>query len=82
MEWAQRAACVHEDPELFFPLSATGPALRQELAAKRVCLVCPVIRQCLDWAIDNGQVHGVWGGTSERERAELSRGADLVHAHR
>ena len=81
MEWAQRAACAHEDPELFFPLSSTGPALRQELAAKRVCLLCPVIRQCLDWAIDSGQAHGVWGGTSERERAELSRTAALVDAH-
>lgn len=81
MEWAQRAACAHEDPELFFPLSSTGPALRQERAAKRVCLRCPVIRQCLDWAIDSGQVHGVWGGTSERERAELRRTAALVDAH-
>ncbi|MER7923139.1 MULTISPECIES: WhiB family transcriptional regulator [unclassified Streptomyces] len=81
MEWAQRAACVDEDPELFFPLSSTGPALRQELAAKRVCLRCPVIRQCLDWAMGSGQVHGVWGGTSERERAELHRTTALVTAH-
>ncbi|SEE52594.1 WhiB family transcriptional regulator, redox-sensing transcriptional regulator [Streptomyces sp. 3213] len=80
MEWAQRAACAHEDPELFFPLSSTGPALRQELAAKRVCLRCPVTRQCFDWAMDSGQVHGVWGGTSERERAELRRTTALVAA--
>ena len=81
MEWTQRAACAHEDPELFFPLSSTGPALRQELAAKRVCLQCPVIRQCFDWAMRSGQVHGVWGGTSERERAELRRRIALVAAH-
>ncbi|MFJ2158270.1 WhiB family transcriptional regulator [Streptomyces sp. NPDC087856] len=81
MEWTQRAACAHEDPELFFPLSSTGPALRQELAAKRVCLRCPVIRQCFDWAMRSGQVHGVWGGTSERERAELRRRIALVAAH-
>ncbi len=74
MEWARRAACAHEDPELFFPLTATGPALRQEHDAKRVCLSCPVTRQCLAWAIDSGQTHGIWGGgTSERERAELRR---------
>ncbi|MBK3575679.1 WhiB family transcriptional regulator [Streptomyces sp. MBT65] len=81
MEWARRAACAHEDPELFFPLSSAGPALRQKVAAKRVCSVCPVTRQCLDWAIDGGQAHGAWGGTSERERAELRRTAILVDAH-
>ncbi|MFF6992940.1 WhiB family transcriptional regulator [Streptomyces sp. NPDC010273] len=81
MEWARRAACADEDPELFFPLSSTGPALRQERAAKRVCLHCPVIRQCLNWAMDSGQAHGVWGGTSERERAELRRTAALVDVH-
>ncbi|MGQ4435641.1 WhiB family transcriptional regulator [Streptomyces sp. SAS_260] len=77
MEWAQRAACAHEDPELFFPLSSTGPALRQELAAKRVCLRCPVIRQCFDWAMSSGQVHGVWGGTRNGSAPNYAGGLPL-----
>jgi len=69
MEWAQRAACVDSDPDLFFPVGTTGPAERETLAAKQVCFRCPVIDECLAWALDTGQASGVWGGTSEWERA-------------
>lgn len=75
MEWLTRAACVDEDPELFFPVGCTGPAVREEEAAKRVCARCPVISECLAWALRTGQTSGVWGGTGERERARLRRRA-------
>lgn len=73
MEWLDRAACLHEDPELFFPVGSTGPALRDEQAAKRICARCPVISECLSWALRTGQTSGVWGGTGELERAKLRR---------
>ncbi|UFQ14314.1 MULTISPECIES: WhiB family transcriptional regulator [Streptomyces] len=71
MEWLQRAACVDEDPELFFPVGTTGPALRDLAAAKSVCARCPVRGECLSWALRTGQAAGVWGGTCEEERAVL-----------
>lgn len=73
MEWLRRAACVDEDPELFFPVGTTGPALRDIAAAKRVCARCTVISQCLHYALNSGQTSGVWGGTDENERADLLR---------
>ncbi|MEU5999993.1 WhiB family transcriptional regulator [Streptomyces sp. NPDC047197] len=79
MEWMTSALCAREDPELFFPVSVSGPALREELAAKRVCLRCPVLRPCLTWALDSGQAYGVWGGTSAEERAALRRKGDTNH---
>ncbi|MEV0694268.1 MULTISPECIES: WhiB family transcriptional regulator [unclassified Streptomyces] len=72
-DWRTRAACRDEDPDLFFPIGTSGPALLQTEQAKAVCRRCPVRQQCLDWAMDSGQSLGVWGGTSETERRALKR---------
>jgi len=74
MDWRHLAACREEDPELFFPIGTTGPALLQIEEAKAVCRGCAVIDDCLSWALDSGQDAGVWGGTSEEERFVLKRG--------
>jgi len=75
MDWRHEAACLTEDPELFFPIGNTGPALAQIDDAKRVCRRCAVREECLQWAIDAGQDHGVWGGMSEDERRAMKRRA-------
>ena len=66
--WRQLAACRRADPELFVPVSASGPSLDQITQAKAICADCPVRRHCLAFAVDTRQDHGVWGGTSEQER--------------
>lgn len=71
--WPQWAACLTEDPELFFPAGTTGAALDQIERAKTVCRRCPVKQQCLQWALDHHQDHGVWGGLSEEERRNIRR---------
>jgi WhiB family redox-sensing transcriptional regulator len=73
MDWRHKAACLDEDPELFFPIGNTGPALLQIEEAKQVCRRCEVIDTCLKWAIESGQDAGVWGGMSEDERRALKR---------
>jgi len=75
MEWRYRASCRGEEPELFFPIGSTGPALDQLGRAKSVCHRCPVTPECLAWALDTGQRAGVWGGLSEEERLDLRRAA-------
>ena len=47
MDWRHRAACRDEDPELFFPVGTSGPALLQITEAKAVCRRCPVNTECL-----------------------------------
>jgi WhiB family transcriptional regulator, redox-sensing transcriptional regulator len=49
--WRQRAACLESDPEIFFPVGATGPALEQIEQAKNICAGCEVRTQCLNWAL-------------------------------
>jgi WhiB family transcriptional regulator, redox-sensing transcriptional regulator len=73
MDWRHRATCREEDPELFFPIGNTGPALLQIEEARAVCRLCNVLDQCLAWALESGQDAGVWGGMSEDERRALKR---------
>jgi WhiB family transcriptional regulator, redox-sensing transcriptional regulator len=66
--WRRLAACRFTDPDLFFPVSASGASVKQVAAAKAVCAGCQVRRECLAFALATRQVHGVWGGMSAEER--------------
>jgi len=73
MNWRDEAACLHQDPELFFPIGTTGPAVGQVERAKQVCAGCDVRNDCLQWALAAGVDHGVWGGLDDLERRALKR---------
>jgi hypothetical protein len=74
LDWRARAVCRGVDPELFFPAAEAGTAAydRQVADAKRVCGICPVRAQCLDWAL-TALPYGVAGRLSADERAALRR---------
>lgn len=76
-DWRLDALCRVEehDPELFFPVGTTGPALVQIEEAKAVCRRCPVISDCLAEALEKPSTCGVWGGTSEDDRLRARRRA-------
>lgn len=80
MDWRFEAACLTHDPELFFPIGDSGPAVDQVERAKVVCRTCPVMQECLAWALETGQDFGVWGGMSEAERLTLRRRRSRVAA--
>jgi WhiB family transcriptional regulator, redox-sensing transcriptional regulator len=65
--WMARGACHSVDPELFFPISATGRAMPQINAAKAVCGRCAVSENCLSYAL-RVMPDGIWGGTTREER--------------
>ena len=65
--WVADAVCASADPEEWFP--EKGANSRK---AKNICRTCPVIDECLQFALDNNE-KGIWGGTSTRERATLRR---------
>ena len=68
--WQDRALCAQTDPEAFFP--EKGGSTRE---AKRVCLTCDVRDECLEYALQNDERFGIWGGMSERERRKLKKRA-------
>ena len=71
--WQERANCLGVDPDLFFPVGTTGPAIDQIAAAKAVCNQCEAKEPCLEFALTTNQDSGVWGGFSEEERRKLRR---------
>lgn len=72
-EWREHSACRDTDPDLFFPVGTTGPAIEQIETAKAVCRACDVQKDCLDFALTTNQDSGIWGGTSEEERRAIRR---------
>jgi WhiB family transcriptional regulator, redox-sensing transcriptional regulator len=71
--WRRTAACRDTDPDLFFPVGTTGPAIEQIETAKSVCGACHAQAQCLEYALATNQDSGIWGGTSEDERRLLRK---------
>ena len=73
LDWQREALCAQVDPDLWFPEKGGSAA-----EPKRTCLACSVRTECLDYALANGERHGVWGGKSERERRRLLREAEVA----
>lgn len=66
--WMADANCRGLDVNVFFP--NRGESLEQ---IRKICRACDVQAECLAYALNNGEVHGTWGGLSERERRQLRR---------
>lgn len=68
LTWQGRANCIGVDPDIFFP--ERGASTKE---AKSICAACIVRTDCLEYALENSEKFGIWGGTSERERRRLRR---------
>jgi hypothetical protein len=64
--WRVRGVCRSVDPEVFFP----APNEASDTAIG-LCRTCDVRGACLAWALEVGDCHGVWGGTTARERRAM-----------
>lgn len=72
--WQSYAACRGENPEWFFPpghMESKEERASREANAKAICARCPVIQQCLSFALETREPHGVWGGLNEIERRHV-----------
>jgi len=84
----QQPACTETDPEIFFPVLMRGNAFNteqgQEMIGKTaialtMCKSCPIQQKCLQFAVDNQEMHGIFGGTFGYERLKLDgRKTDLA----
>jgi len=72
-DWREVASCADSEPNLFFPIGSTGPAIVQIENAKKICTECSVQESCLQYALQSNQEAGVWGGYAEDERRRLRK---------
>lgn len=78
LEWREDASCLSLGTEMFFPPRGASTA-----PAKRICAYCPVREDCLDYALDAVPTfdHGIWGGSTERDRRAIRLGRSTKAAH-
>lgn len=74
LDWLEGAACAGRDVETFFPGGGCGSNKK----AKSICAGCPVVADCLEYAMERPWLAGVWGGMSAHQRRDLRREQERV----
>lgn len=73
--WAEHAACLGQDTDLFFA-EATGQPTDHS-AARAICNTCQVRTDCLNYALNDPSLYnassGIYGGTTFRQRVQIRR---------
>lgn len=69
--WKVGALCAQTDPDIFYP--EKGGSVRE---AKALCRQCPITQRCLEEALANREVYGIWGAMTSRERHRLIKARD------
>ena len=70
VSWWERAACSGHPTSDWYPGTEPGEAAAAARAL-RICHGCPVRLDCLRYALDAPELHGIWGGVEERRRHKL-----------
>ena len=66
--WKDRGACTDHDPELWFSYDKG-----EQDEAERICMSCPVQRECRAESFVLGHDYGIWGGIEEKLRRRLRK---------
>lgn len=75
--------CSQSDPDAFFPEDrpegnmSVRVAYPMEREAKIACLRCPYRMRCLEYALKNEDLLGIWGGATEQDRRRMRRGFNV-----
>lgn len=71
--WMQKAECKNHNPQMWWPSKSEAP----NPVAISICNRCPVKDECLEYAVQDPECHGIWGGTSHKERIRIRRARRL-----
>ena len=68
--WREGGICFDRSDVSFFPSPDDRPGI---IRAKALCASCPVVDDCLAFALETNQIDGIWGGTTPAERVKFRR---------
>lgn len=71
--WRELALCKDRDTNDFYPEMGVKGAAKQVREMKVFCRQCSVILDCLDYALENDEQFGIWGGMTPKERSRIRR---------
>ena len=66
-----RANCRGVSPKVFYPETAIG-----WVEALAICDVCEIKLECREWAHEQREEFGIWGGETERTRRKTQTTSD------
>ncbi|MFK0140662.1 WhiB family transcriptional regulator [Streptomyces murinus] len=74
LDWRLQGTCsTHPEPDIWHATGATTQTRADLEEAKALCLRCPVQETCMNWALNNREAYGLWGGLTEGERRRILR---------
>lgn len=74
----EEANCASTDPDLFFPKNGDSKASKKAL---KICALCTISTACLQYAIENDEEDGIWGGATPNELTAMRKGSLAVSVH-
>lgn len=78
LSWKLDGLCLNYDLDTFFPEGRSDSELQRRRIAdlRGICEKCPVRLRCIEEALTVGSRHGIWGGTTGRQRARILKAID------
>lgn len=71
--WRDQGACIDHEAQFYSAEDEPkGERRRKEERAKSICADCSVLNTCKQFALESGELYGVWGGMTESERHAIA----------
>lgn len=77
--WMEAGLCRQVGGDAWYPGGRSGYAKIAIAKAVAVCADCTVKAECLAYALEHNEQHGIWGGTTPRQRRKSKRGEVVLH---
>jgi len=72
------ANCATTDPNLFFPEYGDSKVSKKAL---KICALCTISTECLEYAVTNKEEDGIWGGATPNELTAMRKGTLEMSVH-